>query len=128
MRPFSSRSALGADHGGRPAAEVSDRAGAPARQEERAGTAAPNVPLPGVDGQVAGAAPDTERAAREIGPLYAPLERAVTELMETYCDRDLAVLVDFAGKANRIAHDHTARLRAEVAAAKRSREAVPTPG
>jgi DNA-binding MarR family transcriptional regulator len=66
--------------------------------------------------------PNTERATREFGPLYAPLGKAMTALMETYNDRDLALFVDFARKANQIAHEHTTSLRAEAAAARRSRD------
>jgi DNA-binding MarR family transcriptional regulator len=66
--------------------------------------------------------PNSERAMREFGPLYDPLAKAVSALMETYGDRDLAVMVDFATKANQLAQEHTARLRAEAAAARRSRD------
>lgn len=48
-----------------------------------------------------------------IAPLFEPMRRAVEALSACYSDEQLALILDFASRANVIAHEETVRLRAE---------------
>jgi len=48
-----------------------------------------------------------------ITPLFEPIRQAVETLYACYSDEQLALILDFIGRGNAIAHEETARLRAE---------------
>jgi DNA-binding MarR family transcriptional regulator len=52
-----------------------------------------------------------EPAEREIGPLYAGMASAMTELGERYSDAELAVILDFIARGNAVVREQIARLR-----------------
>jgi DNA-binding MarR family transcriptional regulator len=59
---------------------------------------------------------------REIGPLYASMERAMGELFASYDDEQLALILDFAARANAITREEIATLRAGAFAASGTEE------
>jgi DNA-binding MarR family transcriptional regulator len=56
--------------------------------------------------------PDTERAMREIGPLYESISQAMADLCARYSDAELALVLDFTTRTNRLAPAEIARIRA----------------
>jgi DNA-binding MarR family transcriptional regulator len=54
--------------------------------------------------------PATERIRREIGPLYAALGAAMAALYDRYSTTELAAIVDYAARSNRLVREHIARL------------------
>jgi DNA-binding MarR family transcriptional regulator len=56
--------------------------------------------------------PVLERQA-EAAPIFEPLARAMAELFARYSDDELALILDFAGRANAITMEQIARLRAK---------------
>jgi DNA-binding MarR family transcriptional regulator len=66
--------------------------------------------------------PLREKAEREIGPHFGPMAHAMAELFARYRDEELALILDFATRANAIAQEATIRLRKEAPAARKSRQ------
>ena len=56
--------------------------------------------------------PVVERAEREIAPLFASMQRAMADLYASYSEQELALILDFATRANRAAHQATVELHA----------------
>lgn len=56
--------------------------------------------------------PLTERAGREIGPLYEGMARGTAELCARYSDQELALLLDFITRSHPLNQAETAKLRA----------------
>ena len=54
------------------------------------------------------ALPDAER---EIGPMFASLSQAVTQLWSTFSDHDLTLILDFVTKSYPVMVEETAKLR-----------------
>lgn len=61
------------------------------------------------------------KAEREVMPLFEPLGRAVTALVQSYSERDRAVIDDFMARSIALMHEQTARVRAQPASTKRRR-------
>jgi DNA-binding MarR family transcriptional regulator len=55
--------------------------------------------------------PDMERAMREIGPLYDSIARAMADLCARYSDEELALVLDFTSRTNRLAPAEIAKIR-----------------
>lgn len=55
--------------------------------------------------------PIGELLARDVAPLYEPLERALATLYARYSDDQLALILDFVSSANTAIREHIARLR-----------------
>jgi DNA-binding MarR family transcriptional regulator len=55
--------------------------------------------------------PLLEKAGHDLGPYFAPLLQATTDLCSQYSDEDLAVIYDFVTRANATVHEETMRLR-----------------
>jgi DNA-binding MarR family transcriptional regulator len=55
--------------------------------------------------------PLTEQAMREIGPIFASMTRAMDALAARYSDEELAVILDFATRANARTLEEIAKLR-----------------
>jgi DNA-binding MarR family transcriptional regulator len=56
--------------------------------------------------------PLLEQAERDLGPVYAAMHQAMTELLSRYSDEELAVLLDFLTRAAGITSQQIARVRA----------------
>jgi hypothetical protein len=63
-----------------------------------------------------------EKAERDIGSLYTSLAQAMAELYAGYDDAELAVILDFATRADAIAQEATRRLREEAPATRKPRQ------
>jgi DNA-binding MarR family transcriptional regulator len=57
--------------------------------------------------------------ARRIGRMFEPVSRAMAELHARYSDAELALLLDYATRANAVGHEMTSRIRREPAARER---------
>ena len=53
---------------------------------------------------------------RPLGAVFGSMDRAMTELCSGYSDKELALLLGFAAKANALAHEQVTTLRAAGAA------------
>jgi DNA-binding MarR family transcriptional regulator len=56
----------------------------------------------------------TEQAERELGPLYAPLDRATRGLTTHYSDEQLALIHDFITRTNGLVLEQIARVRSDA--------------
>jgi predicted ArsR family transcriptional regulator len=57
--------------------------------------------------------PCIENAVRDLGPSYATMSRAMTDLIDRYSDDELAIIADFMTRAAAVTVEQIARLRAE---------------
>jgi DNA-binding MarR family transcriptional regulator len=64
--------------------------------------------------------PDIARAMREIGPLYESIARAMADMCGRYSDEELAVVLDFAARSNRLAPAEIAKIRTGASPSDRS--------
>jgi DNA-binding MarR family transcriptional regulator len=64
-----------------------------------------------------------EIAEQRIGPLFDSMAKSATELLSSYTDEELAVILDFTIRANQLAQQETAKLREQAAAKKATRPA-----
>jgi DNA-binding MarR family transcriptional regulator len=55
--------------------------------------------------------PVAERLARDLAPLYGPLEKVLEGLYAGYNEAQLSLIVEFASRVNAAVRDHLARLR-----------------
>jgi DNA-binding MarR family transcriptional regulator len=56
----------------------------------------------------------TEQAERDLGPLYAPLDRATRGLTTHYSDEQLALIHDFITRTNGLLLEQIARVRSDA--------------
>jgi DNA-binding MarR family transcriptional regulator len=66
--------------------------------------------------------PVREKAEGEIGRFYTSLTHAMAELYACYSDEELALVVDFATRADAIVQEATRRLRKETPAVRKRRQ------
>jgi DNA-binding MarR family transcriptional regulator len=55
----------------------------------------------------------TERAVREIAPVFLPMVKTWQQLAENYSDDELKLIVDFTGQLEQVLREHITRLRDE---------------
>jgi DNA-binding MarR family transcriptional regulator len=66
---------------------------------------------------------DLERAGQDLGALYVGLSAAITTIVESYSDRDLAVIADAVGRVNDALRGTISQLRQSEPASATSRRA-----
>jgi hypothetical protein len=58
--------------------------------------------------------PLPDRAAREIGPLYASMGRRFAEMCSSYDEGELALILDFITRSHQLNREETTRLRGQT--------------
>jgi DNA-binding MarR family transcriptional regulator len=69
-----------------------------------------------------------EQAERDLGPLYAALDRAIRDLIAQYDNNEIVLLLDFFTRTNDVMQQQIARIRATPAAGPNDEPVASEPG